>query len=58
MLRLCLLQYIYGDSDREVVANARINLAYNYFLELAVDEERLFIDYAKVEKEFLAFAGE
>jgi len=58
MLRLCLLQYIYGDSDREVVANARINLAYNYFLELAVDEERLFIDYTKVEKEFLAFAGE
>ena len=23
MLRLCLLQYLYGDSDREVVANAR-----------------------------------
>ncbi len=39
MLRLCLLQYIYGDSDREVVANARINLAYKYFLGLAVDEE-------------------
>jgi transposase len=29
MLRLCLLQYIYGDSDREVVATARLNLAYN-----------------------------
>jgi transposase len=39
MLRLCLLQYIYGDSDREVVANARINLANKYFLGLAVDEE-------------------
>jgi len=39
MLRLCLLQYIYGDSDREVVANARINLAYKYFLGMAVDEE-------------------
>jgi IS5 family transposase len=39
MLRLCLLQYIYGDSDREVVANARLNLAYKYFLGLAVDEE-------------------
>jgi transposase len=39
MLRLCLLQYLYGDSDREVVANARLNLAYKYFLGLAVDEE-------------------
>jgi transposase len=39
MLRLCLLQYIYGDSDREVEENARINLAYKYFLGLAVDEE-------------------
>jgi transposase len=39
MLRLCLLQYLYGDSDREVVANARINLAYKYFLGLAVDQE-------------------
>ena len=26
MLRLCLLQYIYGDSDRQVVENARLNL--------------------------------
>jgi transposase len=32
LLRLCLLQYLYGDSDREVVANARLNLAYKYFL--------------------------
>jgi transposase len=39
MLRLCLLQYLYGNSDREVVANARLNLAYKYFLGLAVDEE-------------------
>jgi transposase len=39
MLRLCLLQYLYGDSDREVVANARLNLAYKYFLGLAVDED-------------------
>jgi transposase len=39
MLRLCLLEYLYGDSDREVVANARLNLAYKYFLGLAVDEE-------------------
>jgi transposase len=38
MLRLCLLQYLYGDSDREVVANARLNLAYKYFLGLAIDE--------------------
>jgi transposase len=39
MLRLCLLQYIYGDSDRTVVENARLNLAYKYFLGLAVDAE-------------------
>ena len=39
MLRLCLLQYIYGDSDRAVVENARLNLAYKYFLGLAVDAE-------------------
>jgi len=35
MLRLCLLQYLYGDSDREVEDNARINLAYKYFLGLS-----------------------
>jgi len=39
MLRLCLLQYLYGDSDRQVEENARINLAYKYFLGLAVDAE-------------------
>jgi hypothetical protein len=39
MLRLCLLQYIYGDSDRQVIENARLNLAYKYFLGLAVDSE-------------------
>ena len=39
MLRLCLLQYIYGDSDRQVIENARLNLAYKYFLGLAVDAE-------------------
>lgn len=39
MLRLCLLQYIYGDSDRTVVENARLNLAYKYFLGLAVDAD-------------------
>jgi len=39
MLRLCLLQYIYGYSDRQVVENARLNLAYKYFLGLAVDAE-------------------
>lgn len=26
MVRLCLPQYLYGDSDRQVVENARINL--------------------------------
>ena len=39
MLRLCLLQYFYGDSDREVIANAKMHLAYKYFLGLAVDED-------------------
>jgi transposase len=39
MLRLCLLQYLYGDSDRQVIENARVNLGYKYFLGLAVDEE-------------------
>ena len=39
MLRLCLLQYLYGDSDREVIDNARMNLGYKYFLGLAIDEE-------------------
>jgi transposase len=39
MVRLCLLQYLYGDSDRQVIENARINLAYKYFLGLAVDED-------------------
>jgi transposase len=46
MLRLCLLQYLYGDSDRQVVENARLNLAYKYFLGLAVDAEVL--DYTTV----------
>jgi len=39
MLRLCLLQYLYGDSDQQVVDNVRLNLAYKYFLGLAVDAE-------------------
>jgi transposase len=39
MLRLCLLQYIYGDSDRHVVENARMHNGYKYFLGLSVDEE-------------------
>ena len=39
MLRLCLLQYLYGDSDREVIDNARMHNGYKYFLGLAVDEE-------------------
>jgi len=36
---LCLLQYIYNDSDRQVVENARLHLAYKHFLGLAVDAE-------------------
>ena len=53
MLRLCLLQYLYGDSDRQVVENARLNLAYKYFLGLAVDAEvpdYTTISYFRVQK--------
>jgi transposase len=39
LIRLCLLQYIYGASDREVAANAKLSLAYRYFLGTEVDEE-------------------
>ncbi|MDD5511662.1 MAG: IS1182 family transposase, partial [Dehalococcoidales bacterium] len=39
MLRLCLLQYLYGDSDRQVIENAAMNLGYKYFLRLAIDED-------------------
>ena len=39
MLRLCLLQYLYGDSDRELSRMPGCNLAYKYFLGLAIDEE-------------------
>jgi transposase len=39
MLRLCLLQYLYGDSDRHVIDNAKMNLGYKFFLNLAIDEE-------------------
>jgi transposase len=39
MLRLCLLQYLYGDSDREVIEKARMHNGYKYFLGLAIDEE-------------------
>ena len=39
MVRLCLLGYIYGHSDRQMEENARVNLAYKYFLGLNVDEE-------------------
>jgi transposase len=39
VLRLCLLQYIYGDSERAVVENARLSLAHGCFLGLAADAE-------------------
>lgn len=39
MLRMCLLQYLYGDSDRQVEENARDKLSYKYFLGLPVDED-------------------
>ncbi|MFC1925920.1 transposase, partial [Chloroflexota bacterium] len=39
MVKLCLLGYIYGHSDRQLEENARDKLAYKYFLGLAVDEQ-------------------
>ncbi|MFC1926047.1 IS1182 family transposase [Chloroflexota bacterium] len=39
MVRLLLLGYIYGHSDRQLEENARDKLAYKYFLGLAVDEQ-------------------
>ena len=39
MLRLCLLQYLYGDSDRQVIENARMHNGYKYFLGLAIDDD-------------------
>ena len=39
MVRLLLLGYIYGHSDRQMEENARVNLAYKYFLGLNVDED-------------------
>lgn len=39
MLRLCLLQYLYGDSDRKVIDNARMHNGYKFFLGLTIDEE-------------------
>ncbi|PPD58460.1 transposase [Dehalogenimonas etheniformans] len=34
MMRLCLLQYLYEDSDHAVIENAKVNLAYKFFLTL------------------------
>ena len=31
MLRLCLLQYLYGDSDGEVIENAKLSSGYKRF---------------------------
>jgi transposase len=39
MLRFCLLQFLYGDSDREVIENARMHNGNKFFLGLAIDEE-------------------
>lgn len=40
MFKLCLLQYFKGGlSDREVIAQAKTNLEYRYFLDLSVDDK-------------------
>lgn len=36
MRRLWLLQYLYDDSDRQVIENAKLNLDCKYLLGLAV----------------------
>jgi transposase len=41
MLRLCLLQYLYGGSDREVIENALDKMSFKYFLGLAGTEGNL-----------------
>lgn len=37
MIKLCYLQYHYNLSDREVIAEAGVNVAYRYFLDLSLD---------------------
>lgn len=39
ILRLYLLQYIFGDSDWQVVESGRTNPSHKYSLDLAIDEK-------------------
>jgi transposase len=40
MFKVCILQYVKnGLSDREVIAQAKTNLEYRYFLDLSIDDE-------------------
>jgi transposase len=39
MIKLELLQFFYGLSDREVLKQLQVNIAYRYFLELSLDSE-------------------
>jgi transposase len=36
MFKLCFLQYHYDQSDREVLVEAQVNVAYRYFLDLSI----------------------
>lgn len=37
LLKLCLLQFQYDLSDRQVIAQAQVNMAFRFFLDLALD---------------------
>lgn len=37
LLKLCLLQFQYGLSDRQVISQAQVNVAFRFFLDLALD---------------------
>jgi transposase len=39
MIKLEVLQYLYGLSDREVLKQLQVNVAYRYFLDLSLDSE-------------------
>ena len=39
MIKLEILQFLYGLSDREVLKQLQVNVAYRYFLDLSLDSE-------------------
>src|SRR5262249_13192048 len=39
MMKLAFLQFHYNLSDREVISEARVNVAFRYFLDLSLDSQ-------------------